>query len=181
MLHFQVSVYCLMLLPLHFMCAQYVGVLSQRIDPSERVMFLLHEGHVYFVCSPGLLSMSPASVSIVRRAHRASRPSSHAAAVRGRLVKKTAGVRPSLGGRAEVAGKKVSARPRFGRLRSPADAALPPLASRCIGSYVEGYSPWLTWLDARGGTPPGSLGRNQALTGADGLRGVGYTRENSGL
>ena len=51
-------------------------------------MFLLHEEHVYFVCGPGLLSMSPASVSIVRRAHSASRPPVHVAAARGWLAKK---------------------------------------------------------------------------------------------
>ena len=86
-------------------------------------MFLLHKGHVYFVCGPGLLSMSPASVSIVRRTHRASRPLAHVAAAHGRLVEKTTGMRPPLGGRAEVAGE-VSPLPRFGRLRSPADTAL---------------------------------------------------------
>ena len=88
----------------------------------------------YFVCGSGLLSMSPASVSNVRRAHRASKPDAHVATTRGRLAEKTTGGRPLLGGRAEVAGE-VSSLPRFGRLRSPADAALPPLAARCVGSY----------------------------------------------
>ena len=59
MLHFHVSVYYLMLIPLHFMCVLCVGVMLQRIDSWERVMFLLHEGHVYFVCCPGLLSSPP--------------------------------------------------------------------------------------------------------------------------
>ena len=81
-LHFQVLLYCLMLIPLHFLCVQCIGVMLQRIDPSERVMFLLHEGHVYFVCDPGLFSMSPVSVSSVRRAYRASKPPTHVAAVR---------------------------------------------------------------------------------------------------
>ena len=40
---------------LHFMCVQCVGVVLQRIDPCQRVMFLLHDGHMYFVCCPGLI------------------------------------------------------------------------------------------------------------------------------
>ena len=43
------------------------------------------------------------------------------------------GVRPPLEGRAEVIGE-IFPLPRSGRLRSSADAALPPLASRCIGN-----------------------------------------------
>ena len=54
MLHFHVSEYSLMLVLLHFMCVQCVGVMLQWIDPWERVMFLLHEGHMYSVCGPGL-------------------------------------------------------------------------------------------------------------------------------
>ena len=95
-------------------------------------MFLLHVEHMYFVCGPGLFSMFPASMVSARRAHRASRPPAHVAAARGRLVEKTARVRPPLGGRVEVAGE-VSPLPNFGRLRSSADVALPPLAGRCIG------------------------------------------------
>ena len=48
------------------------------------------------------------------------------------------GVKLPLGGRAEVAGE-VSTLPRFGRLRSPADAALSPLAGRCIGPANKPY------------------------------------------
>ena len=83
---------------------------------------------MYFVCGPGLRSTFPASVSIVRRAHRGSRLPAHVAAARGRLAEKTTGVRPPLGGRTEVAGEKVSLLPRFGRF--------PPPAGRCIGSLL---------------------------------------------
>lgn len=38
-------------------CVSSVCVVLQRIDSCHRVMFLLHEGHMYFVCYPGLLSM----------------------------------------------------------------------------------------------------------------------------
>ena len=93
MLHFHVFVYCLMLIPLHFMCVQYVGVKLQRIDPWERVMSLLNEGHVYFVCGPLLLSMSPASVS-VRRAYSASKPFALVEDARWWLAKKKTGVSP---------------------------------------------------------------------------------------
>ena len=68
---------------------------------------------MYFACVLGLLSMSPASVSSVRRAHRASKPPGVVAAACGRLVKKTTGVRSPLGGRAEDAGGKVSPFPQL--------------------------------------------------------------------
>ena len=51
-------------------------------------MLLLHEGHMYFVCGPGVLSMFPARVSSVRRAHRTSKPLAHVAVERGRLAEK---------------------------------------------------------------------------------------------
>ena len=55
MLHFHVSVYCLMLTPRNFMCVQCVGVMLEWIDSWECVIFLLHVGHMYFVCGPGFL------------------------------------------------------------------------------------------------------------------------------
>ena len=96
-------------------------------------MFLLYEGHMYFVYGLGLLSMFPASESSVRRSNRASKPPAHVAAARGRLAEKTTGVRPPLGSRAEVAEEKVSPLSQFGRIRFPADAAPPPLAGYCLG------------------------------------------------
>ena len=52
---------------------------------------------MYFLGGPGLLSVSSASVSSVRRTHRASKPPAHVAAARERLAEKNTGVRPLSG------------------------------------------------------------------------------------
>ena len=84
------------------MCAKCVGVVLQRIDFCERVIFLLHEGHMYFVCGPGLNSLSLACARSARRTLRAREHLAHVTAARGRLTEKTIGVRPPLGCRAKV-------------------------------------------------------------------------------
>ena len=86
-------------------------------------MFLLHEGHMFFVCGSGLFSVSPAIINSARSVCRVSEPLTSLRR-HGWLAGKTTGVRPSLGGRAEVAGEKISPLSRFGRLLSPADGAL---------------------------------------------------------
>ena len=83
---FHVFVYCAMLIPLHFMCVQSVDVVLQRIDSCERVMFLLRERHIYFVCGSDLLLMFPSSVSSATRTYKASKPPAHVAAARGLLA-----------------------------------------------------------------------------------------------
>ena len=67
------------------------GIVLARKDPCERMMVLLHEGHMYFVCDPGLFCMSPAIANSVGRAHSATEPPAHVAAVRGPLAKKATG------------------------------------------------------------------------------------------
>lgn len=63
MLHFRAFLCYLMVIPLQFVCAQRKRVMLQQRDLCESVMFLVQLGHVYRVCGPGLVSMSPVSVS----------------------------------------------------------------------------------------------------------------------
>ena len=128
---------CLMFIPLHIMCFQCVCIVLQCIDPFHSEIFLLHEGHIYFVCCPGLLSMFPAivsSVSSIRRAQKAKKPLAHVASTREWPAEKTTGVRRPLGGRTDVAGEKGFPPTPIGPLPCLTDAALSPLAGRCIGS-----------------------------------------------
>ena len=118
-----------MVIPLHFKCVEYEGIVLQLMDTCEHVMFLVQMGHEYLICGPVLVFIFPLSV---RRAHRASEPPAHVAAVHGRLTKNNCLSEAPLEGMAEVAGERVSPFSKLASLRSLGFAIVTPLAGRCL-------------------------------------------------